>query len=120
MSVFKINGVEIPFPSSFVPSIEDISSKDTGRMMNGDMHKDVIATKITLECSWALLKWEECAVLLNAVDGKDEVEVTYPDPRMPGIYTTKAFYVGSRKAPALSLRDGRVRWKGTAFNFIQI
>ncbi len=120
MDVFKINGVEIPFPSTFVPEIEDISSKDSGRIMNGDMHKNVIATKINLECSWDLLNWQECADLLNAVDGKDEMEVTYPDPRIPYAYTTKLFYVGGRKSPALSLREGKVRWKGTAFKFIQI
>ena len=120
MEGFKINGIEIPFPSAFTVNIEDISSKDSGRILNGDAYKDIIATKVTLECSWQVLKWDECAAILNAIDGKAEIEVTYPDPRIPFVYTTRLFYVGSRKNPALSLRDGKVRWKGTAFNLIQI
>lgn len=120
MSAFKIDGVEIPFPSSFTVNIEDISSKDSGRILNGDAYKDIVATKVTLEMSWQVLKWEECASILNAVEGKDEMEVTYPDPRIPFVYTTKLFYVGGRKNPALSLIDGKVRWRGTAFNLIQI
>ena len=120
MDVFKVDGVEIPTPSSFNVEIEDISSKDSGRTMDGNMHKDIIATKVTLACSWHVLKWDECAALLNAVGSKAQFDVTYPDPRFPGRYITRAFYVGSRKAPALSLQEGRVRWRGTAFNFIEV
>lgn len=119
MDVFKIDGVEIPFPTSFTVNIQDISSKEAGRLNNGDGYKDIVATKVTLEVFWQVLKWGEAALILNAVDNKEEFEVTYPDPRIPFVYTTKSFYVGDRKNPAYSLEEGKVRWKGISFNFVQ-
>ena len=120
VGVFKIDGVEISTPSSFEPSFEDISSARTGRTMDGVMHKDVIAVKASYDCAWNLLNWEECAKLLNAVDGKEKVKFTHPDPRVPNQFITKEFYVGARKAPALILVEGRERWVGTAMTFIEI
>ena len=117
---FMIDGVVIATPSSFEPNIEDISSAQTGRTMDGVMHKDVIAVKASYDCSWNLLNWDDCAALLNAVDGKSEVAFTHPDPRVPNEFITKQFYIGARKAPALSLVNGRERWAGAAMTFIEV
>lgn len=117
---FMIDGVEIPTPSSFTAGIEDISSSDTGRTMDGIMHKDVIAVKATYDCSWQLLNWDDCARILNAVDGKSRVQFTYPDPRVPNVFVTGDFYVGKRSAPAYVLVDGKERWKGVSFSFVEV
>ena len=115
-----IDGVVIATPSTFDANFEDISSAQTGRTMDGKMHKDVIAVKASYDCRWNLLDWSDCANLLNAVDGKAKVAFTHPDPRVKDQFITKDFYIGSRKAPTLTLVNGRERWAGTAMTFIEI
>ena len=80
---FKIDGVSIPTPSSYKFNVEDLSSEATGRTLDGIMHKDVVAVKDYYECSWKKLSWTEAATLLNAIDGKQQVQFTHADPRVP-------------------------------------
>lgn len=117
---FAIDGVEIAAPSEFTVSVEDISSEETGRLLDGVMYKDIVLVVETMQCSWKLLSWEDTAKILNLVRGKAYVDFTYPDPHVPNASTTKKCYVGSRKAPAYILVEGRERWKGLAFNFIEV
>jgi hypothetical protein len=117
---FAIDGIAIKTPSKFTVGIQDISSEETGRTLDGVMHKDVVLVAATMQCSWNLLDWEEAATILNAVDGKTSLMLAYPDPRYPNRSTVKKCYVGDRTAPAYTLVDGQERWQGVAFNFIEI
>lgn len=117
---FKIDGIAIPTPSTYEYNIEDLSSEETGRTLDGKMHKDVVATKDTYQCSWRLLSWEDAATLLNAVDGKTKVRFTHADPRVPNQWITGDFYIGARQGGALDLSDGKRNWKGISFTFIRI
>ena len=120
MNRFAIDGVEITAPSEFTVTTEDISSEEAGRTLDGVMHKDIVKVVETMQCSWNLLSWEDTATILNLVRGKAEMEFTYPDPHFPNASTTRKCYVGSRKAPAYTLAEGKERWKGLSFNFIEV
>lgn len=117
---FKIDGVAIPTPSEYEVGIEDLSSQQTGRTLDGVMHKDVVATKDYYTCKWATLSWEDIATLLNAIDGKTSFQFTHADPRVPNTFVTSAFYVGERTTPALNLSDEKKTWKNLSLKFIRI
>lgn len=118
MAILTINGVGVHNPSSFSVDIMDLSSEESGRLLNGEMTKDLIARKRKLNCSWNTLTWSQVSQLLTAVEQSINLTVTYPDPQI-GSYTTKTFYVGDRSAPAVWLADGKEYWNGTSFNFIE-
>lgn len=117
---FKIDGVDIPAPSSYGFGAEDLSSKKSGRTLDGVMHKDVVAVKDYYDCTWNCLSWEDAATLLNAVDGKTNVRFTYADPRVPGMMITNDFYIGKRATGALNLNDPDYTWGEIKMQFTRI
>lgn len=117
---FKIDGVVIPTPSTYEAGIEDLSSEQTGRTLDGVMHKDIVATKDYYTCTWKSLSWEDMATLLNAMNGKPNFEFTYADPRIPNRFVTEKFYVGERTTAALNLRDEKKTWKDFTVKFVRI
>ncbi len=117
---FKIDGVAIPTPSTYKFNLEDLSSEATGRTLDGVMHKDVIDDKDTYECTWKNLSWEDTATLLNAVNKKSKVSLTYLDPRVPNTLLTHDFYVGKRSSVALNLNDPDRTWTDITFSFIRV
>lgn len=117
---FKIDGVAIPTPSEYQPSIEDLSSEQTGRTLDGVMHKDVVAVKDTYTCKWKKLSWTDMAALLNAIDGKSSFNFTHADPRIPNTWVTYRFYVGERTMSAVNLSDMKNAWGDLSLKFIRI
>lgn len=117
---FKIDGVTIPTPSTYEAGIEDLSSEQTGRTLDGVMHKDVVAVKDYYSCTWKVLSWEDIATILNAINGKPSFELTYADPRVPNRFITNTFYVGERTTPAMNLTDPKKTWKDLTLKFIRI
>lgn len=117
---FKIDGVEIPTPSTYKAGIEDLSSEATGRTLDGLMHKDVVAVKDTYECTWKSLSWAEAAHILNLVNGRTQVTLTYADPKVPNVFQTGAFYIGSRSITAYDLNDPKNAWQDLTLSFIQM
>lgn len=117
---FKIDNTFIPTPDSYKAGISDLSSKESGRDLGGTMNKDVVAVKDTYECTWTSLSWADTAVLLNAVDGKESVQFTYADPRVPDVWQTDTFYVGDRSAAAMNLDDPDNSWGGITIKFIKV
>lgn len=118
---FRIDGVEIPTPTSYSPSIEDLSTEETGRLaLDGKMYKDVVAVKDSYKCEWARLSWQDTATLMNAIDGKSKFNFTHADPRVPNQWITGEFYVGARSNSALDLSDPKRSWTGLSLTFIRI
>lgn len=117
---FKIDGVAIPTPSEYDFSLEDLSSQQTGRTLDGVMHKDVVDDKDTYTCSWKKLSWEDTAFLLATVNKKTKVNLTYADPRVPNRFITHQFYVGKRECKANNLNDPKNTWADIKFSFIRI
>ena len=117
---FKIEGVVVPIPDEYSQSIEDLSSEDTRRTLDGKFHKDVIAIKSTVPFSWSKLEWSVAAKLANAIDGKSMLNVSYIDVRKPYENTSKDIYVGKRDfTPVQFDDDGKVYWS-VAFSEIEI
>ncbi len=117
MAILKINGVDMPDPSSFSVSIMDIDDETTTRNAQGDLTRDRIATKRKLNCEWPPLTMSESSKLLKAVRNVF-FQVEYPDP-MEGARITKIFYVGDRSTPMLRVKNGVVLWEGLSMNFIE-
>ncbi len=91
---FKINGTAVKTPQGCTWSLQDLSSDDSGRTLDGIMHKDIVAQKRKLVCKWSAMTWQECSVITNFMKNKGvEVSLTYPDI-MAGNYITKVFYTG--------------------------
>jgi len=119
-SNFRINGVVIPTPSTYEFDVEDLSSEETGRTLDGVMHKDVVAVKDTYTCTWNKLSWEDTAKLLNAINAKSKFDFTYVDPRKPNKWLTNKFYVGARTGAALNITDPKRTWSKISFKFIRV
>lgn len=117
---FKIDGTTIPTPTEYTFDIEDLSSEETGRTLDGKMHKDVVAVKDYYTCTWKKLSWADAAALLNLVDGKTKVTLTFFDPRVPNTPLSKKFYVGKRSGVANNLNDPNNAWSEITFQFIRI
>lgn len=117
---FYVDGTELPTPTSYKFGAEDLSSKKSGRTLDGEMHKDVVATKDYYECTWASLSWEDAATLLNAVDGKTKVTFTHADPRVPRRMIEGKFYIGKRATVTLNLKDPKFTWGDITMQFTRI
>jgi hypothetical protein len=118
MLMLKINGTDIKTPSSFAWGLQDLSSDDSGRTLDGIMHKDRIAQKRRLDCSWDNPTKDEASTILKAVNGTIFMQVTYPDT-MSGNYETRTFYVGDRSAPMKTWMIGNKRYSSLSFSFIE-
>lgn len=117
---FLVDGVALPTPDEYKPGIEDLSSEETGRTLDGIMHKDVVATKDYYEFVWKSVSWTDAAKILKAVDGKTEVTLTYADPRTPNLWLKNKFYVGKRSCEANNLNDPINTWKNLTLQFTRI
>lgn len=117
---FKIDGVAIPTPSEYTFNVEDLSSQNTGRTLDGVMHKDVVAVKDTYDCTWKRLSWQDAADLLNAINAKEQFSFTHADPRVPGRFITGIYYVGKRSSVALNLNNNSNTWHDIKMTFIQV
>lgn len=115
---FKIDGVTIPTPTEYKFSAEDLSSENTGRTLDGIMHKDVVAVKDTYDCVWKKLSFEDTQLLLNLTDGRTSVMFTHIDPRRSDSYVTSEFYIGARKCVAKNLSNRS--WNDITMTFIRI
>lgn len=115
----QIDGVVVATPSTYSYDIEDLSSEETGRTLDGVMHKDVVAVKDYYTCEWKHLSWEQAAQILNLVDGKTQVSARLIDPRRPGQYICGQFYVGKRSGALNNLRHHTNMWS-VSLQFIRI
>ena len=104
MSLIKINGVEIPTPSTFNPSIMNLSNSE--RNANGMMIMEIIAQKQKLELSWKIISAEKLSSVLNLIDSTF-FQVEYPNPKTNKT-TTKTMYSGStiEKEPSNLKKSG--------------
>lgn len=117
---FKIDGVAIPTPSTYNYSQEDLSSEETGRTLDGTMHKDVVAVKDVYACTWKKLSWADTATLIKAIRGKTKVRFLHADPTVPNEMVEGWFYIGQRTSVALNLKDSKKTWGDISFSFIEI
>ena len=120
MSILKINGIAIADPKTIKWDISDLDSEDgAGRTQDGLMHRDRVAVKRKLTCTWSPMGPLEMATLLQAMDDV-LFSLEYPDAH-DGTTKTGTFYVGDRSTPidVWSEKENRYLWEGLSANFVE-
>ena len=115
--MLKVDGVEMPCPSSFTWGLNDISASESGRTDDMLMHKNRVGQKRTLSVAWNGPAFSDASKIVQAVN-PEYIEVTYPD-LLIGDYTTKTFYVGDRTSPFKCWWSGNKRMEVLSFDFIE-
>ena len=95
-SFITINGEDFN-PASCKFEYETFDGENAGRTLDGTMHRDVIATKISIQLEWNSISVREMSNLLNALDAPF-FEVTYFNPQQ-GKFVSDVFYCGNRSVP---------------------
>lgn len=113
--MIKINGVELPAPSGYTPSIQDISKAE--RNANGTMIIERIATKRKLSLSWGVLSSADMSTILNLV-APVFFSVEYIDPQ-DGALKSGTFYSGDRVCDGVTYKDKQMYWKNAKFDIIE-
>jgi hypothetical protein len=115
MALISINGVDLPTPSEYTPSIMDLSKAE--RNVRGEMLIERIAIKRKIELGWATLTGAQYSQILNAVDPVF-FSVSYFDPKSNGM-KTGTFYCGDRQAPMMRFDNGVASWKDVKFDLVE-
>lgn len=98
-------------------SRNDVEAPDSGRTLDGLMHRARVDTKIRLDITCRLLKASELSIVLNAIL-PEYVTVSYDDP-MSG-YVTKTMYSNNNPASYCILKpDGTEWWSDITFPLIE-
>ena len=119
--VLKIDGTDI------VPYIaygglkwqrSDVDGEGAGRMLDGTLERNGMATKIRLDITCRPLTANEASVVLSAVM-PEWVSVEYSDPQI-GSTVTKTMYANNNPASYLMKhRNGTEYWSGITFPLIE-
>jgi len=112
----KVNGTNVPTPSQFTWSLQDVSASDAGRTQDGLMHKNRIAQKEKIQLSWAYPDPNKASVILQLFN-PEYFEVTYRSP-FTNQLTTKTFYRGDANAPTYWWANGG-RFENISFDIIE-
>ena len=112
-----VDNVGLPCPSTFSWGLQDVSLGESGRTDDALMHKNRVAQKRKLQVTWNGLSWNDCSIILAAVN-PEYIDVTYPD-LMSGTYETRTFYVGDRTSPFKLWFVGNQRVESLSFDLIE-
>lgn len=97
---------------------EDVDGPNAGRMLDGELRRERIATKRRLDITCRPLSLSECSTVLTAIM-PEFVTVTYTDPQL-GEDVTKTMYSNNNPATFLMIRpDGSEWWTGITFPLIE-
>lgn len=119
VAVFKIDGKDFTdiLPEGALKwSRNDLDSDQTGRTLDGIMHRTRIAIKAKLSITTKRLTTQKL-MELNAALKPAFISVTYLDP-IDGV-VTKKFYGSSVESTTQIVIDGETYWTGTTFNLIE-
>lgn len=114
--VFQVDGVDVPIPSEFGWSIQDVSAPDSGRTLDGLMHKERVTRKEKIQLKWNGKTPEETATILQAF-APEYFNVTYVCPLTNSVQT-KQFYCGDQSAPYYWWCNGGLH-ESVSFNIIE-
>lgn len=120
MSILQINKFDIPDPATLTWDLYDLDGEDgSGRTQDGLMHRDRIAVKRKLSCTWPPMEPSEMAILLQLMDDVF-FTVRFPDAH-DGTYREGTFYVGDRSTPVYMWNNAKQKylWEGLSANFIE-
>lgn len=117
-NLLVVEGVSLPEPSEMTPSDYDLS--DSERNAKGVMVAQLIREDIhKIECKWHLLKPNEYEIIRKAIKKKFGLNVSFfiPDHNARG---SLSMYVGDRKTPIYTYREGKPVYKNFSVNFIEM
>lgn len=114
--VFQVNGSDIPIPSEFGWSIQDVSAPDSGRTLDGLMQKERVTRKEKISLKWNGKSPEDTATILQAF-ADEYFNVTYVCP-LTNSMVTKQFYCGDQSAPYYWWCNGGLL-ESVSFNIIE-
>ena len=119
--LLSINGVAMPTPSKFNITLNDLDSEETGRSIDGNLHRDVIGTNFrTIDLEWKTMGRSDLRRLLNAVSNVN-FTVTYYDP-IEDAMISKLMYAGNRKVDMYNyvIDNGQPVWLNISVSLIQV
>ena len=114
--VFQVNGSDVPIPSEFGWSIQDVSAPDSGRTLDGLMQKERVTRKEKIQLKWNGKSPEDTATILQAF-ADEYFDVTYVCPLTNSV-VTKQFYCGDQSAPYYWWCNGGLL-ESVSFNIIE-
>jgi len=115
MALINCNGVDLPTPTDYQVSINDISKAERSAL--GVMVIERVATKRTIALSYVYLSASDLSTILNSVSDVF-FDVTYVDPQTGG-NRTASFYVGDRNVGMIDFIKGIARYKDCKFTLIE-
>lgn len=115
--MIKVNGVEIPTPSTYKPS--PTLREDSTENALGDVIRKIISCRWKLEMKWDYLTKEQYSQLVN-IKFLKSFDCEFPSST--GAMVTKTMYGGDISGNAnLADENGIIRdWTDVTFNFIQL
>lgn len=117
----EIDGVNIvPYIAygGFQWQRSDVDGEGAGRMLDGTLERNRMATKIRLDVTCRPLKSSEASIVLSAIM-PEWVSVKYYDPQI-GSVVTKTMYSNNNPASYLIKHpDGTEWWSGITFPLIE-
>lgn len=115
-NAFQIDGKPMPAPDRDMDSsYEDIDAPDSGRTLDGVMHRDVLRFDVAKwPFVYGTLSTEDYNYLQSLFKGKKDFQFTYPTPTGPK--TVKAY----RSKWGISLRNYTTgEWRNYKFNIVE-
>lgn len=121
-TMLTINGVAMATPSKFTVTLNDLDSEETGRSLDGNLHRDVIGQNFrTIDLGWATMSRHDLQLLLNNVS-HETFSVSYYDPIQDAMIS-KTMYAGNRKIDMYNYvlgEDGKPLWVDISVSLIQV
>ena len=119
--LLMIDGKTMPTPSKFNITLNDLDTDQTGRSIDGNLHRDVIGTNFrTIDLEWKTMTRSDLKKLLDAVS-KTNFEVIYYDP-IQDARIKKTMYAGNRKIDMYNyiIDNGKPLWVNIGVSLIQV
>ena len=120
MGLLNINNVDMPKPTSYQVSVQDLDSAETVRSESGILHRDRIRAGVRkISVSWTV-KAADISKILKAVQN-ESCTVKFFDPQENSIKTA-TMYAGDR-VPTLSVQtnenDTDNTWWDLSFDLVE-
>lgn len=115
----KFNGIDVRTPTSFNWELSDIETGNTYRDGDGNTRYYILTQKRSISYEWLDPTAEEVSFILQLVNQKDFVSITYPDA-LSGTYETRAFRPLKKSAPFRNFRVGAKLYSRLAFEFEEL
>lgn len=116
MAFMKVDGVEIPVPSSFKWGISDVSKPNSGRALSGKMYKNRKCRKRKLTLAWNGRRPNEVEKILKAFE-PEYFRVQYPDAL--GSAEPREFYSGDQEGEMYCWTVNKKLYRSVSFSIIE-